>query len=320
MDIMDNTDNTDNTDVGKRNKIIEKIDILKKDRDAVIVAHSYQNDDIQEIADLVGDSYALSRFCANDPRSVIVFCGVHFMAESAYILSPHKTVLLPEVDAGCPMADMVDVRSLEEAKKKHPGAKVVCYINSTAEVKAISDICCTSSNAVDIVRSIKGKDILFVPDENLASWVAGQVPEKNIIPWAGFCPTHRKATIGEALKAKQLHPDALMLVHPECRKEVSDIADFVGSTKQIIDYARNSKAEKFIIGTEIGILYKMKKDSPDKTYYMLSGGFVCPNMKKTKLSSVLNSLINMKYKITVPEDIRQRAVHSLEKMLAVSGR
>jgi quinolinate synthase len=196
-------------DSRERAAVIEQISILRKERDAVIVAHSYQNDDIQEIADIVGDSFALSSFCTKDPRSVIVFCGVHFMAESAYILSPEKTVLLPETDAGCPMADMVDAQSLAAARDKYPEAVVVCYINSSAEVKALSDICCTSSNAVAVVRSIKEKDILFIPDKNLAAWVAAQVPEKNIIPWKGFCPTHQNITFKEALKAKEFHPDAV---------------------------------------------------------------------------------------------------------------
>ncbi|HBQ64722.1 MAG TPA: quinolinate synthase [Clostridiales bacterium] len=299
--------------------LVDSIHKLRKEKQAVIVAHSYQPDEIQEIADVVGDSYLLSRFCADDPRRIIVFCGVHFMAESAYILSPHKTVLLPEADAGCPMADMADAEDLKAARKKYPDAKVVTYINSTAEVKAESDVCCTSSNAVKIVRAMESREILFVPDMNLARWVAEQVPEKHMIPWQGFCPTHHRITGDETRKARQLHPNAVVLVHPECRKEVTDLADFVGSTQQIIDYARKSDAREFIIGTEMGILYRLKKDSPDKTFYMLRSGVVCPNMKKISLTSVYTALSETKHVITVPEEIRIRAVKSLERMLALAG-
>ena len=302
-----------------RHALLSRIEQWRGERDAVIVAHNYQTADIQDLADLVGDSFALSRFCAQDPRRVIVFCGVHFMAESAAILSPEKTVLLPEADAGCPMADMADAASLEKARKLYPQAAVVCYINTSAEVKALCDICCTSSNAVQIVRSLPEKDILFLPDRNLARWVAAQAPEKNIIPWQGFCPTHHKISAAEAEKARRLHPDALMLVHPECREEVTGMADFVGSTKQIIDFARESDAKKFIIGTEMGILHQLRKDSPGKTFYLLSGGFVCPNMKKIKLTSVYAALRDLRYRVTVPEDIRIRAAGSLQRMLDVTA-
>jgi quinolinate synthetase complex, A subunit len=297
----------------------KKIRELKEQRDAVIVAHNYQIDDIQDIADLVGDSYALSKFCANNKHKVIVFCGVHFMAESAKILSPEKTVLLPEIDAGCPMADMVTGESLREFKKKHPGAVVVCYINSSAEVKAESDICCTSSNAINIVKSIPEKDIIFVPDQNLGSFVAQQVPDKNIILWAGFCPTHHRITKDEVLKVKELHPDALLLVHPECRREVVELADYAGSTKQIIDYANKSDAQKMIIGTEVGVLYKLRKDNPDKTFYLLSQGLTCPNMKKTKLESVYTSLKDMKYQIELDKEVMDKARTCLDRMLQMGG-
>lgn len=301
------------------NAVKEKIIELKEQRDAVIVAHNYQIDDIQEIADLVGDSYALSKFCAQNKHKVIVFCGVHFMAESAKILSPDKTVLLPEIDAGCPMADMVTGEALREFKAKYPGAKVVCYINSSAEVKAESDVCCTSSNALNIVRSIPEKDIIFVPDKNLGAYVAKQIPEKNIILWQGFCPTHHRISPEEVLKVKELHPDALLLVHPECRPEVVELADFAGSTKQIIDFANNSSANKMIIGTEVGVLHKLRKDNPDKTFYLLSQGLTCPNMKKTTLESVYISLRDMKYQIELDEEIRLKAKTCLDRMLEMGG-
>ncbi len=299
-------------------EIKNAISKMKKEKNAVIAAHNYQVDEIQEIADIVGDSFALSRFCAEAAYDVIVFCGVHFMAESAKILSPHKTVLLPESDAGCPMADMVDPESLKKAKLEHPGAAVVCYINSSAAVKAESDVCCTSSNAVRIVSSMKEKDIIFVPDCNLAGFVAKQVPDKNIIPWKGFCITHHRVRKEDVLKAKEVHPDAVLLVHPECRPEVAAMADFVGSTSQIIDYAAKSSKSKFIIGTEMGVMYKLKNDNPGKQFFLLSQGLVCPNMKKNTLKSVYNSLNEMKYVIEVDEEIRLKAVKALQRMLEMA--
>jgi len=297
--------------------LIQKINELKKEKNAVIVAHNYQNDEVQEIADVIGDSLALSRYCANNDKDVIVFCGVHFMAESAKILSPSKTVLLPEIDAGCPMADMVTAEALREEKKKHPGAVVVCYVNSSAEVKAESDICCTSSNAIEVVKSIPEKDILFVPDRNLGSYVAQKVPEKNIILWEGFCITHHRINVDQVREIRKIHPDALLLVHPECKKEVWEEADFVGSTKQIIDFAKESGHSKFIIGTEMGVVYKLKKDNPNKTFYLLSQGLICPNMKKTTLESVYNALNEMKYEIKLDEDIRLNAKKALDRMIQI---
>lgn len=298
--------------------LIRGIDRMKKEQNAVIVAHSYQVDEVQEIADVVGDSFALSQFCASNSASTIVFCGVHFMAESAKILAPEKTVLLPEINAGCPMADMVTAEALREAKKKYPEAAVVCYINSTADVKAECDVCCTSSNALKVIRSIDKKDILFVPDKNLGSYVAQMVPEKNIILWEGYCITHHKIRTNEVLEAKRLHPEAILLVHPECQPEITALADYVGSTKQIIDYARNSKHDKFIIGTEMGVLYQLKKDNPGKTFYMMSTGLICPNMKKTSLQSVYDALANKRYEINLDEDIIKRASSCLNRMLEVS--
>lgn len=300
-----------------KDELIEKILELKKERNATIVAHNYQADEVQEIADLVGDSFALSKYCANVNTDTIVFCGVHFMAESAKILSPRKTVLLPEIDAGCPMADMVTAEALREEKKLHPEAAVVCYINSSAEVKAECDICCTSSNAVKVIKSLKNKEILFVPDQNLGSYVAAMVPEKKIILWKGYCITHHRVKPGDVLDAKKIHPDALLLVHPECQPEVAALADYIGSTKQIIDYVNGSSAQKFIIGTEMGVLFKLKRDNPQKDFYLVSPGLVCPNMKKTSIKSIYEALKDMKYEIKLDEQVRTKAKNCLDRMLEI---
>lgn len=300
-----------------KKELVEKISELKQQQNAVIVAHNYQNDDVQEIADVVGDSFALSRYCASSPYDVIVFCGVHFMAESAKLLSPEKTVLLPEIDAGCPMADMVTEEALREEKKKYPNAAVVCYINSTAEVKAECDLCCTSSNALKVIKSIEQEEIIFVPDCNLGSFIAKMVPEKRLILWKGFCATHHRIKVEEVKKVRELHPDAVLLVHPECRPEVVELADFAGSTKQIIDYAAESNETKFIIGTEMGVLYKLKKDNPEKQFFLLSPGLVCPNMKKTSLQSIYEALRDRKHNIILDEKIREKARIPLDRMLKV---
>lgn len=297
--------------------MIKEIKRMKKERNAVIVAHNYQMDEVQELADVVGDSFMLSRYCASTDADVVVFCGVHFMAESAKILSPEKTVLLPESDAGCPMANMVTVEALNEEKKKHPNATVVCYINTSAAVKAECDICCTSSNAVRVVKSIPNDEILFVPDKNLGSFVAKQVPDKKIHLWNGYCITHHKVSINDVEKAKSVHPDALVLAHPECRREVLEMADFVGSTAQIIEYAKKSSHGKFLIATEMGILHQLKKDNPDKVFYLLTPGLLCSNMKKTTVESVYNALKYNRYEINLDDEIIERARKTLEAMLAV---
>jgi quinolinate synthase len=296
----------------------EKIRALKKEKNALICAHNYQIDAVQAIADVVGDSFALSKYCATASQAVIVFCGVHFMAESAKMLSPEKTVLLPERTAGCPMADMVTAADVQELKRWHPRAAVVCYINTSAAVKAECDICCTSSNAVKVIQSLKEEEIIFVPDQNLGSYIAAQVPEKKMIIWEGFCVTHHRVTVEEVIRVREAHPDALILVHPECRPEVVALADFVGSTKQIIDFATASTEKKFIIGTEMGVLYSLKKDNPEKTFYLLSPGLICPNMKKTTLKSVYSALTQMQYLIEVAEEILIKARSTLERMLQVS--
>ena len=241
------------------------------------------------------------------------------MAESAKLLSPEKTVLLPELRAGCPMADMVDREGLIAKKKEHPNAAVLCYINSSAEVKAECDVCCTSSNAVNIVRKMDTDEILFVPDRNLSQYVAAQVPEKNIILWDGYCPTHDRITPENALKTKEKYPNALLLVHPECTPEVCALADFIGSTKQIIDYATNSTTHKeFIIGTEMGVMYALGNNNPDKTFHLMDAGLICPNMKVISLESVYHSLKDNLYEITLTDEIMEKARVSLERMLELA--
>ncbi len=295
--------------------IIEKIQELKKERNAVILAHNYERGEIQDIADFTGDSLGLSRQAMEKEAEVIVFCGVHFMAESAAILSPEKTVLLPEKYAGCPMASMITADALREEKKKYPDAAVVCYVNSTADVKAESDICCTSANAVEVVNSLEENEILFVPDKNLADYVS-RYSTKKIIPWEGYCPTHNQILVTDVIKAKENHPGAEVLAHPECRRDVIDISDKVFSTTGMVEYAKNSGNE-FIIATENGILHKLKKDNPGKRFYDVSEFAVCPEMKAIDLGSLLSSLEKMQHVITVPENIRVKARIALDRMLEV---
>lgn len=299
------------------NTLKEVIFNLKKQKNAIIVAHNYQIDDVQEIADFVGDSFYLSKVCAEREENVIVFCGVHFMAESAKILSPQKKVLLPEIDAGCPLADMITADDVDRLKEKYPDYSIVCYINSPASVKAKSDVICTSSNAIKVVRNIPNNKIIFLPDKNLGLFVKKNVPEKDIILWEGFCITHYKIKKEDVLKAKSAYPDALLLVHPECREEVVELADFVGSTKQIIDFATSSSAKEFIIGTEMGVLYSLKKLNPEKEFYLLHPGMICPNMKKITLTSLREALLYERYEINVDENVLEGAQRALRKMLQI---
>ncbi len=300
------------------NEIIDKIKQLKRERNAIILAHNYQIGEVQDVADLVGDSFLLSKKAKETDCEVIVFCGVRFMAETAKILSPEKTVLLPAPDAGCPMADMVTVEDVMKLKAKHPDAAVVCYVNSSAEVKAVSDVCCTSSNAIKVVRSLEQKRIIFIPDENLGNFVAEKVPEKEVIIFDGYCITHKRVSIDDVIKAKNAANGAKLLVHPECTAEVVKMADFVGSTAQIIEYAENSSEERFIIGTEQGVLHWLQKRNPDKKFYLLSQKLICPNMKKTRLVDVLDALKNMTYEINLNEDVIKKAKGCLDKMLEIS--
>ncbi len=296
--------------------IIRRIHELKQTRNAVILAHNYARGEIQDIADFTGDSLGLSQQAMEQDAEVIVFCGVHFMAESAAILCPDKTVLLPEKYAGCPMASMVTADALREEKKKYPEAAVVCYVNSTADVKAESDICCTSANAIDVVNSLEEDLILFVPDRNLANYVAHN-SSKTIIPWDGYCPTHNQILVSDISRARHEHPDAQILAHPECRKEILELSDHIFSTTGMLQHVERSKDEKFIIVTEKGILHKLEKDNPDKCFYHASEFAVCPEMKAIDLETLLSSLENMQHVISVPEDIRYRAGLALDRMLAV---
>ena len=291
-------------------------DLLKR-RNAILLAHNYQRDEVQEIADITGDSLGLSQEAAKTAADVIVFCGVHFMAESASILSPGKTVLLPREDAGCPMADMITGPDLAAYRKGHPDAVVVTYVNSTAGVKALSDVCCTSGNAVNVVRSIPaGKEIFMVPDRNLAHYVR-KISGRPLTWWDGYCPTHERLTVAAVVKAKEAHPEALLVVHPECPPEVVEMADAVLSTAGMYGYCRRSPAKEFIVGTEMGILYRLRKENPGKRFHIASRTLICPNMKLTTLEDVRDSLASMSPVIRVPEDIRVRAKAALDAMLAV---
>ncbi|MDT3699706.1 MAG: quinolinate synthase NadA [Thermincola sp.] len=290
---------------------------LKKKNNAVILAHLYQRPEIQDVADFTGDSLGLSQQAAATKADVIVFCGVHFMAETAYILSPDKTVLLPEANAGCPMADMVTAEALREKKKEYPDAVVVCYVNSSAEVKAESDICCTSANAVKVIQSIPAdKRILFVPDRNLGHFV-GRQAGREIILWEGYCNTHSKLTADDIRAAKAAHPQAEVMVHPECEPEVVALADQAFSTSGIIKYAAESKTKEFIIGTEMGILHQLHQKCPDKQFFMASRKLVCPNMKSTTLEKVKWALEEMQPRIMVSDSIREKALGAVDKMMAV---
>jgi len=298
-------------------ELIRKINILKEKKDAVILAHNYQTKEVQEIADFLGDSLDLSRRAAELKNKVLVFCGVHFMAETVAILSPSKTVLLPDMDAGCPMADMITSEKLMHIKLHKPDAAVVCYVNTSAEIKALSDICCTSSNAVDIVNSLEEKEIIFIPDRNLGSYAATRT-KKKIILYDGYCPTHQHILPENITEAKTLHPEAVMLVHPECVKEVCDKADFVGSTNGMIKYAAQSDKNEFIIGTESGIIHRLEKENPGKKFYPAAPHLVCPNMKKITLEKIYLALENMQYEIKVPDHIAKLARKPIEKMLELN--
>ncbi len=298
-------------------KLTEEIVRLKKERNAIILSHVYQRPEVQEAADFVGDSLELSRKAAGTGADVIVFCGVHFMAESAAILSPRKIVLLPEEDAGCPMADMVTAEALRAKKAETPGAVTVCYVNTSAEVKAECDIACTSANAVKVVASLpEDRPVIFVPDQNLGAYVTGRTGRPMML-WEGYCHTHHRLTAAEVGAVKEEHPGALLLVHPECRPEVVAMADHVASTTGMLRYAGENPATEYIVATETGILHQFGKRYPGKKFYPASNKLVCPNMKATTLDKVLTALQTLEPRVTVPEDIRVRALQCLERMLAV---
>lgn len=298
-------------------EIVKRLEQLKDQRQAVILAHNYQPGEIQDIADFTGDSLQLSVQASQTDAEVIVFCGVLFMAETAAILSPDKTVLLPEPLAGCPMADMIDAAQLEELKHKHPKALVVCYVNSSAQVKALSDYCCTSGNALELVRRLPAdREIIFVPDRNLGGFIVEETGRAMIL-WPGYCPTHARIMAADVEKARRQHPGAIVLAHPECRPEVRQTADARLSTGQMLKYVRQSQSTDFIIATEEGILHTLKKQNPEKNFYAVSSKAVCPNMKKISLEKVVWALEDMQYRIHVDEPIRARAKQALDRMLEV---
>lgn len=295
------------------NELSEKILKLKKEKNAIILAHLYQIPEVQEIADYVGDSYYLSQVARDAKEDLIIFCGVKFMAESAKVLSPDKTVILPAPNAGCPMADMAEVEDVEEMIKEYPDAFKVCYINSSYEVKALCDASVTSSSALNIMNNIPNKQILFLPDQNLGGYIAEFFPEKEFILWRGFCPTHHRITAEDIIKAKEEHPNVKVLSHPECSKEVRDLSDYIGSTSGIINYATECEDKEFIIATEEGVLHQLKKKNPDKKFYFPEV-MVCPNMKKTSLQDVYDALDGKKEEVILDEEIRKKALTSLENM------
>jgi quinolinate synthase len=299
--------------------LVNRIRELKIKRNAVILAHNYQRDEVQDIADYVGDSLELSRIAAGTDAAVIVFCGVHFMAETASILSPDKTVLLPNIAAGCPMADMINADQLREEKQKYPGATVVCYVNSSAEVKAESDICCTSANAVEIAREIDSQEILFVPDQYLGHYASTKV-NKTIHLWPGFCPTHMKI-LPEHIKAKRKeYPGAKITVHPECKPEVIELADEVLSTGGMIKYAHRDDVQEMVIGTEISIIHRLKKENPGMKFIPATEAAVCPNMKSINLGNILWSLEDLSPEIKVDAEISAKAKNAVDRMLNTGGK
>lgn len=297
-------------------QLLAELQQLRQERRAVILVHNYQNPEVQDIADFTGDSLGLSRQAAATDAEVIVFCGVHFMAQTAKLLSPQKTVLLPDLAAGCPMADMITPELLRDFRKGHPDAPVVAYVNTTAEVKAECDICCTSANAVQVIASLPDRQILFVPDQYLAAWVAGQVPGKEIIPYGGFCPTHARINPKEILAAKEDHPAAKVVGHPESPSDIIALCDAVRSTSGMVKYARENCATEFIIATECGMVHRLQQDVPGKTFYGLPS-IVCPNMKRTTLENVVAALRELQHQIEIPEEIAARARRSVERMVAI---
>lgn len=299
-----------------REELKKEIRALLKERDAIMIAHNYQRDEIQEIADLTGDSLALSQAASAAPQKVIVFCGVHFMAESAAILSPAKTVILPRMDAGCPMAEMITPEDLIKEKEKRPGVPVVAYVNTSAAVKALSDICCTSANAVKVVNSVESDRVYMIPDKNLSHYVSLS-SEKKMEWWHGFCPTHERLKPAEVIRAKEENPGSVFVCHPECNPEVVKLADHVCSTSGMYKFAKSTDAKIIIVGTEMGILYKLNKENPDKKFIIPSKSLICPNMKLTTLEDVAESLREMKNVVRVPEEIRLKAKGSLDRMLMV---
>lgn len=301
------------------NSLVEKINALKEEKNAVILAHCYQNVEIDEVADYVGDSLYLSKKAKETNADIIVFAGVSFMAETAKLLSPNKKVLLPRLEAGCFMANMINVESLRQFKDMHPNVPVVCYVNSTAAIKAESDICCTSSNAIDVVRSLNVPEVLFVPDTYLGKWVEkklnGQV---KVTTYNGFCPTHMRLRIEDIERSREEHPNGLILAHPECHHSVSNLADFVGSTKEIMEYVKNSRHNEFVIATEKGVYDRLKRDYKDKTFYLLNDNLVCSNMKWNTLDDIYNTLIREEHEITLDTETSKKAMDCINRMFEIT--
>lgn len=301
-----------------KENLIKEILSWKEKREAIILAHVYQPGEIQDIADFTGDSLFLSQQAAKTQAKVIVFCGVQFMAETASILSPEKIILLPEIKAGCPLADMAPIEKVKKKLKELPKVAIISYVNSSATVKSLSDYCCTSANAVQIVQTIPAeKDILFIPDKNLADFTARKA-KRNIIPWQGYCPVHNILTKEDVIKVKKLHPQALLLVHPECRPEVCNLADYIGSTRGIIEFASNNPAKEYIIGTELGIFHPLKKNNPNKQFFPASEKMICKDMKLITLEKVLHSLKKLEPRIIVPENIRKKSLKALNRMIEIT--
>lgn len=298
--------------------IADEIKQLKVEKNAVILAHYYVEDEVQEIADYIGDSYYLSRLATEVSADILVFCGVAFMGESAKVLNPGKKVLMPDMDADCPMAHMADVDKIKLLREQYEDLAVVCYINSTAELKMHADVCVTSSNALKIVKALPNKNILFIPDDNLGHYVASQVPEKNFLYNNGFCPVHKAITAEKVSQAKLEHPQAEVLVHPECTPEVTALADYIGSTSGIIEYASQSASSEFIIGTEIGVFYELKKRNPDKHFYAVENHQVCPDMKKITLEKVRDVLENETNTMEVSKEVSEASLRPLEQMLKLA--
>lgn len=298
--------------------IKNRIEDLKKSKNAIILAHYYVPDEVQQIADYIGDSYYLSKIAKEAKQDTIVFCGVSFMGESAKILNPDKKVLMPDITADCPMAHMAQIEKIKEVRNQYDDVAVVCYINSTGELKKYSDVCVTSANAMKIVKALPNKNIYFIPDENLGRYIASQVLDKNFIFNDGFCPVHAEVRKDDVKLAKKMHPNALVLVHPECKMEVLEEADYIGSTSGIINYATDSDVSEFIIGTEIGVMYELKQRNPDKKFYPLMPRQICPDMKKITLEKVLECMENESGAVEVTDEVRNSANASLDRMLELA--
>ena len=301
-----------------KSDLVKKIELLKKEKNAVILAHYYCSDEIQEIADYIGDSFYLAKIAKEIKEDKIVFCGVSFMGESAKIINPQKTVLMPDITADCPMAHMVKDGEIERLRKEYDDLAVVCYVNSVLKLKTQSDVCVTSSNAVKIVKALPNKNIFFIPDQNLGRYVKEQVPEKNVILNDGFCPRHKVMTAEQVKEQKALYPDALVLAHPECTKEVLNLADYIGSTAGIISFAKNSDNKEFIICTEVGVLYQLQKDNPDKKFVFVNPMPICEDMKKNTLEKIIEVLISGKNEIIIDEQDRIKALKPLDRMLELA--